>query len=315
MKRHNNLYEKVISIENLYEAERKARKGKAKQYGVRKFDLNKEGNLQDLHEVLKTDQYTTSRYTVFTITDPKERQIYRLPYYPDRIVHHAIMNIVEPIFVSTFTYDTYSCIKGRGIHYAKKRLERALKDKSSTEYCLKLDIKKFYPSIDHDILKDLLKRKFKDKRLLNLMYEIIDSTDGIPIGNYLSQYFANFYLSYFDHWLKEVLHVKYYFRYCDDLVILSSNKEELRQILEQIRIYLDVNLKLEVKSNWQIFPVAKRGIDFIGYKFYHTHTLLRKSIKKRFIRMIKYRDNWRSRTAYNGWLIHCNSVNLRRKYC
>lgn len=158
------------------------------------------------------------------------------------------------------------------------------------------------------------RRKFKDKKLLTLLDEIIDSTDGLPIGNYLSQYFANFYLSYLDHWLKENLKVKYYFRYCDDLVILSDSKVHLRGILDQIRVYLDVNLQLEIKSNYQIFPVWARGIDFLWYKFYHTHILIRKRIKNRFIRMVRYNDNIASRGAYNGWLIHCNSKNLQRKY-
>lgn len=314
MKRFGNLYEKIISPENLEIAERKARLGKSKQYGVKLFDRAREENLKALHHILASDNYRTSKYTVFTIVDPKEREIYRLPYYPDRIVHHAIMNVLEPIFVSVFTADTYSCIKGRGIHLAQRRLQKALKDRYNTKYCLKLDVRKFYPSINHEILKEMLTWKFKDKRLLKLLFEIIDSTDGIPIGNYLSQYFANFYLSYFDHWLKEELKVKHYFRYCDDLVILSNTKESLWEILSEIRTYLTDNLKLDVKSNYQIFPVSARGIDFVGYKFYHTHTLLRKGIKKRFIKMIKLHDNDASRAAYNGWLVHCDSINLQRKY-
>ncbi len=313
MKRLNNLYEKIISIENLTLADQKARKGKAGQYGVQAHDKKRETNILHLHHLLKNKTYTTSRYSVFTVRDPKEREVYRLPYYPDRIVHHAIMIHLEPIFVSTFTADTYSCIKGKGIHASANALRKALKDVPGTQYCLKLDIKKFYPNIDHDILKSLLRRKLKDKDLLWLLDNIIDSANGVPIGNYLSQYFANFYLTYFDHWIKEEKKVKYYFRYADDLVVLSDNKPYLHQLLADIRSYLQEELKLTVKSNYQVFPVAARSIDFVGYRFYHTHTLLRKGIKKNFARMLSKRKNTASIASYNGWAKHCNSKNLIKK--
>lgn len=203
MKRLSHLHEKIYSKENLQLADKKARKGKLWQYGVRLHDKNREENIATLHEMLRNKTYRTSDYTKFIIYEPKEREVYRLPYFPDRITHHAVMNILEPIFVSTFTADTYSCIKGRGIHAAVRNLRGALRDEPKTRYCLKIDIKKFYPNINHDILKSLLRRKFKDKDLLWLLDEIIDSADGLPIGNYLSQYLANFYLTYFDHWIKE----------------------------------------------------------------------------------------------------------------
>jgi len=161
MKRINNLYERICSLDNLRLADEIARKGKAKQYGVRMHDKNREANLVALHGMLLDKTYKTSPYTVFTIHEPKERLIHRLPYFPDRIVHHAVMNVLEPIFVSTFTGDTYSCIKGRGIHAASKAVRRALKDVAGTTYCLKLDIRKFYPSVDHEVLKGLLRRKLK----------------------------------------------------------------------------------------------------------------------------------------------------------
>jgi len=131
-----------------------------------------------------------------------------------------------------------------------------------------------------------LRRKFKDKDLLWLLDEIIDSADGVPIGNFLSQFFSNYYLTFFDHWIKEQKSIKHYFRYADDIVILSNNKEYLHELLSEIREYFTVNLKLTIKSNYQVFPVASRGIDFVGYVHFHTHTLLRKSIKKRFARAL-----------------------------
>ena len=236
-----------------------------------------------------------------------------MPYYPDRITHHAIMNILEPVFISTFTADTYSCIKGKGIHAAANGVKQALKETTGTQYCLKLDIKKFYPNVDHAILKALLRRKIKDNDLLWLLDEIIDSTYGLPIGNYLSQYFANFYLTYFDHWIKEVKGVKYYFRYADDIVILSDNKPYLHELLSEIRSYITEKLKLIIKDNYQVFPVDTRGIDFVGYVFKHTHTLLRKSIKQNFARMLITNKNDKSIASYKGWALHCNSKNLINK--
>jgi RNA-directed DNA polymerase len=259
MKRYNNLYNEIINIENLKLADSKARKGKSKQYGVKKHLENEQENIIKLNDNLLSKQFTTSKYKTFKIFEGKEREIFQLPYYPDRIVHHSVMNVLEPIFVSIYTADTYSCIKGRGVHSASYKLRSVLKkDVENTKYCLKIDIKKFYPSIDNNILKDLLRKKFKDKNLLYLLDDIIDSTKGVAIGNYTSQFFANFYLTYFDHWIKETLKVKYYFRYCDDIIILSGDKEELWNYFYEMKSYLSNNLRLEIKGNYQIFPSRKK---------------------------------------------------------
>lgn len=313
MKRKGNLFESIISIENLTAADTIAQKGKSGQYGVMLHNQKKSDNIEHLHYLLKNKLYKTSEYKIFEVFEPKKREVYKLPYFPDRITHHAIMRQLESIFVSNFTADTYSCIKGRGIHKASQNLRKALKDKQGTVYCLKLDIEKFYPSVNHEVLKALLRRKFKDQDLLWLLDEIIDSADGLPIGNYLSQYLANFYLSYFDHWIKEQKHVKYYYRYADDMVILSPNKTELHSLLNEIKTYLSDNLKLKVKGNYQVFPVSSRGIDFVGYVHYHSHTLLRKSIKKRFAMAAKKKNNKASIASYLGWAKHCNSINLLKK--
>lgn len=312
MRRINNIYNQITTIANLLEADRKAQKGKQNTYGVIKHNQNQEANILVLQDMLISKSYNTSPYDIFTVLEPKERIVYRLPYFPDRITHHAIMNILEPIFVDTFTADTYSCIKKRGIHALGKKLKKDLKDITGTQYCLKLDIKKFYPSVDHYTLKALLRRKFKDKDLLWLLDEIIDSAPGLPIGNYLSQYLANFYLTYFDHWIKEEKRVKYYYRYADDIVILSSSKPELHRLLDDIKVYLE-ELKLEVKNNHQVFPVAARGIDYVGYVFYHTHVRIRKQIKKNFARKIKRNATTASKASYMGWLQHCNAKNLTKK--
>lgn len=312
MKRIGNIYEQITNLKNIQEADAKAQKGKKTHYGVLLHNQNREGNLFKLQDMLMSKTYRTSPYDIFTIKETKERIVYRLPYFPDRITHHAIMNVLEPIFVSTFTADTYSCIKKRGIHKVKDKLESDLKDIEGTKYCLKLDIKKFYPSIDHDVLKALLRRKFKDKDLLWLLDEIIDSAPGLPIGNYLSQYLANFYLTYFDHWIKEEKQKKYYYRYADDIVILDSDKSKLHELLKEIKNYLS-ELKLEVKENYQVFPVQARGIDFVGYVFYHTHVLIRKSIKQNFARKLSRNPEHLSKPSYLGWLGHCNAKHLTKK--
>ncbi|MFN7703470.1 MAG: reverse transcriptase domain-containing protein [Chryseotalea sp.] len=311
MKRINNIFDKIASIENLQLADLKAQKGKSNQYGVKLHLRNQEQNIIALHNTLLNGNYKTSRYDVFTIYEPKERLVYRLPYYPDRITHHAVMNVLEPIFVNTFTKDTYSCIKGRGIHKLFYTLKQDLVNENQTRYCLKFDIKKFYPSIDHDILKSLIRKKIKDHRLLKLLDEIIDSAPGLPIGNYLSQYLANFYLSYFDHWIKEQKAVKYYYRYADDIVILHSDKQVLHNLLSDIKQYLK-SLKLEVKDNHQVFPVAARGIDYVGYKFFHSHILIRKSIKKSFARKMASNPNHASQASYLGWLKHCDAKHFTK---
>ena len=171
MKRIGNLFNRIISYENLVRAEKKARLGKTKRYGVKKFDRNPYENLVRLQKALIEDTYRTSEYCVYTIIADrgnKEREIYRLPYYPDRIVHHAIMNVIEPYLVNRFTADTFNCLKGRGIHYGVKRLKRDLKaDKEGTKYCLKLDIKKFFPSIDQDVLYSQFEKIFKEKKFIH----------------------------------------------------------------------------------------------------------------------------------------------------
>jgi len=183
MKRHNNLYSKICSIENLTVADQNASRSKSHQKGVQDHLKNREENINSLHEMLTSKTFITSAYKTFTIFEPKRREIYRLPYFPDRIVHHAIMNILEPIWVPLFTSDTYSCIKGRGVHYAGEKIKETLRsDVEGTEYCLKIDVRKFYPSIDHEIIKKIIRFKIKDNDLLTLLDSIIDSAEGLPIG-------------------------------------------------------------------------------------------------------------------------------------
>lgn len=282
-------------------------------------------HLKEIQKSLVNKTFTTSEYEVYTIYDSgKEREIHKLPYYPDRIVQWAIMLQIEPIFIKTFIYDTYAAIPGRGMHLALKRLHKAMEDREATKYCLKFDVKKFFPSIDTEILKQLIRRKFKDKDLLWLLDDIIDSTNGqgVPIGNYTSQYFGNFYLTYFDHWMKEEKKCKYYFRYMDDIVILHHSKEHLHELRKEVEKYLRDNLRLTLKENWQVFPTYVRGIDFVGYRSFGDYTLLRKSTAKKMkrkMRTINKRGHFKktdinSIMSYKGWLEHCDAYNLEKAY-
>nr|DAN43601.1 MAG TPA: hypothetical protein [Caudoviricetes sp.] len=322
MKRIGYLHEQVCKPANIELADRKARRHKSVRWGILKHDKHRESENAKLVAKLQDLTYKTSKYSTFKIYEPKERLIFRPPYYPDRITHHAIMNITEPIWTNIFIKQTYSCIKDRGIHNVATDLKRALTEHpDETTYCLKMDVRKFYPSINHDILYTLLQKKIKDPKLLKLLKEIIESAEGVPIGNYLSQFFANLYLAYFDHWAKEELKCKFYFRYADDIVILSNDKAFLRNVLVSIKLYLKEVLKLTLKPNYQVFPVESRGIDFVGYRFYHTHILLRKSIKIRLFKLInKYKKKKitkqelrRRLQSYFGWLKFCNSKNLLHK--
>lgn len=328
MKRISYLYDEIISIANLQLAERNARRGKTHQKGVMLFDKDKDGNLQRLHEMLKNETFTTSPYVIFKVFEPKERIIYRLPYFPDRIIHHAVMNLLEPIWCKTFSYNTYSCINDRGITACAKQVVKIIRSfEGSPLYCLKIDIRKFYPSVDNEILKAIVRRKIKDVRLLRLLDNIIDSAKGLPIGNYLSQYLSNLYLCYFMHWCNEVLNIKCT-EYADDIVYFSDIKMQLHQVLSQIRCYLENELHLTLKSNYQIFPIAEtktdrhgRALDYVGFQFFRRQILLRKRINQNFCRRVASLKGKQLTSKvfvqkvapWLGWLKYSNSNRLKTK--
>jgi len=282
MKRFGNLYEKIYSLDNIRFAHYNARKGKSHYSEVKAVDSNPEFYFMQIHSLLKNETFENAEYEVFKRSfNGKEREIFKLPYFPDRIIHHCIMQVLEPIWRRSLIRDTYSSIKGRGLHDGVARVKQALKNEEQTRFCLKLDIRKFYPSVDHGVLKQIVRKKIKCQATLRLLDKIIDSTKGIPIGNYLSQYFGNICLTGLDHYIKEEKKAKFYFRYCDDIVVLSDTKEFLHEVLYFIKFFCS-SLLLNIKSNFQIFPVAARGLDFLGYRFFHGFTLLRKSIVKGF---------------------------------
>ncbi len=320
MKRYGFIYEKICDLDNLKEAHKQARKKKSHYKEVKMVNSNPEFYLKKIQASLQNYTYRVSPYIhCIKIDKGKERDIYKLPYYPDRIIQWAIILQIEHILINNFIKETYASVPKRGIHSCLTDVRNSLKDKEDTIYCLKLDIQKYFETIDHDILKTLLRKKFKDNDLLWLLDLIIDSHDtGLPIGNFVSQYLANLYLSYFDHWVKEQLHCQHYFRYMDDIVILHSDKPKLREIYTQIEQYLNNNLLLTIKQNWQIFPVNARSIDFVGYCIYHDFTRLRKTTKKNMIKKIQLYETYEeinsSIASYKGWLQWGDCHNLYMKY-
>ena len=228
MKRCNGIFEKICTIENLREAHKNARKDKLFYREVKMVDSNVDYYLKQIQDMLVNKTYEVSKYETSIINDKgKERVLMKLPYYPDRIYQWAIIQVIEPYLIRNMTDDTFSAIPGRGTYKAFCKLKDALdKDEENTQWCLKLDVRKYYPNIDKQKLKDKYARLFKDQRLLDMLYEIIDSTDGekgVPIGNYISQYSGNIYLSDFDHRVKEVYKVKYY--YYNNRSSIKYNKE------------------------------------------------------------------------------------------
>lgn len=326
MKRYGNIFEKITDIDNILLAHKRARRDKSHYKEVQKVDKDPLLYATNIKEMLESGAYEVGEYKYSKINDKgKERELMKLPYYPDRIVQWAIMLQIEDIFLNKFINQTCASIPGRGIHRAYHFVQKYLKDEEGTKYCLKLDVRHFYPNVDKDILKDLLSETFKDRRLLDLLFKIVDSYPekrGIPIGSYLSQYFGNFYLTGLDHYIKERLKCKYYVRYMDDMVIFGADKKKLRFIQYQVQDYLNYYLRLELKGNYQIFPTRARGVDFVGYRFFGDYVLLRKGTCKRFKRAIRRISKKKilelgdvcTYYSYKGWLDYCDSHRLRSKY-
>lgn len=253
----------------------------------------------------------------------KVRQII-VPSYQEQVVHHCLVNILEPIIWKGLY--KYSCgsIPNKGVHYGANYFKRCIKnDKENTKYCLKMDVRKFFDSIDHDVLKARIEKTIKDKKFLHVLYQVIDINDkGLPLGFYTSQWLANFFLSDLDHYIKEQLHAKYYVRYMDDMVIFGHDKTELHEMRKAIDNYLH-DLHLQMKDNWQVFLFDDgeghgRYLDFMGFKFYRNRTVLRKSIMIKACRKAKKIGKKEKPTVYDcrqiisyfGWLDWTNSYNL-----
>ena len=266
-----NEFDKYLTYEKLEEAHRLSQKGKTTRKEVILFNLKKEEYLQWLYTELKNGTYEHGGYRIFYVTVPKRRKI-QVSRYIDRIVHRWIVdNFLKEYFMKSFIYNSYACIKNKGMHTAVIDLQKAMKHCSKIwgeYYILKMDVSKFFQNIDRKILINILQKKIKDEKLLNLIYKIVYSSEGekgLPIGNYTSQTFANIYLNEVDQFVKHQLKCKYYFRYMDDSVILLETKKEAQEILERIKEFLSLNLELVLNSKTQIIK-SKQGINFCGYK-------------------------------------------------
>lgn len=288
-KTHKNLFEKVVEFKNLLHSYDRARSRKRLRVYATRFDYNLDQNLLNLKERLETGGYKPGGYRRFYTYDPKKRLI-SAPTFEDRIVHHAICNIINPIFDKTFIYDSYACREGKGTHKGVERLQSFLK-KKDTNYALKCDISKYFASVDHGILFELIRRRIADEKLLDLLWLIITSYQsfpgkGIPIGNLTSQLFANLYLNEFDFATHEFKR-KYYLRYVDDFIVLGETKEGLHEVKERSTKFLKENLKLELHPRKvRIFPTYL-GVDFLGYVVFKDHIRLRSKNVKKFRKRYK----------------------------
>ncbi|HDZ9162600.1 TPA: RNA-dependent DNA polymerase [Vibrio cholerae] len=329
------IYEEIYSFENILSAAYSCRKGKTKARQTLEFFNNLEENVIQIQNELVWGMYNVSPYRHFYVFEPKRRLI-SAPSFKDRVVHRAIYNIIEPMFDVTYIYDSYACRRGKGTHKGADRAQafiRKVERQYGRAFALKADISKYFSSIDHSILKRILARKIKCQKTKELLFYIIDSSPsdalgvGIPLGNLTSQLFANIYLNELDRFVKHVLHAKLYVRYMDDFVIIHANKIKLHEWRKEIECFLAGNLRLKTNSKTQVFPISPskgRSLDFLGYRIYSTHRLLRKgSVKriksklKKFHRQyeageISLKDINPSIQSWLGHAKHANSEGLKR---
>lgn len=281
MKRAGRLMEKISDLDNLYLAYAKARRGKMQKNEVVKFSENLDDEIRTLKKELETETVEVGNYRYFTIYDPKERLICAASF-KERVLHHAIMNVCHEYFDKTLIDTTYATRKGKGVYAA---IDKAKKTMKCYDYVVKLDYRKFYDSINHELLYEKLCKKFKDKALLRLFRRIIDSYEvtpgcGLPIGNLTSQYFANNYLSSLDHFIKEQLHIPAYVRYMDDMLLACNSRVELKNAVATVMNYSHDKLNLRLKT--PVFRLSSSGIDFLGYKIYSHHLELSGRSKRRY---------------------------------
>ena len=340
MKRAAALWPRIVCWDNLLLAYRKARRGKRRRPDVAEFELSREANLFSIQKEMLSGHLTPGPYRLFTIYERKPRLIAAAPFR-DRVVHHALMNVIEPEIDRRFIYDTYACRKGKGVHAAVNRYQQLAQ---RYDYVLHVDISRYFPSIDHQILMGLLRRRLKDEDTLALLQTIINASPdyhglrpvfpmddlltplerpcGIPIGNLTSQIFANLYLDDIDHWLKEEVRIPGYLRYVDDLYLLSSSKSELTDCLERLHDQLACyRLRLHPKKI-QLRRSSER-VDVLGYKVSRTRRWLRNDNGYRAVRRfrafqqlyehgaIDFADIEPSLKSWVGHALHAETQGLR----
>ncbi|MFA5019511.1 MAG: reverse transcriptase domain-containing protein [Candidatus Pacearchaeota archaeon] len=328
MKTYKNLYPQIYNLSNLILAWREARKGKTKKPYVIEFEKDTIGNLLALQEELKNQTYSPKPLVTFILRDPKTRKISKADFR-DRIVHHAIVRILEPIFDKTFIYDSCANRKRKGNLFAIKRFKKFLKKVSRNGktngwfnenqvkgYCFKADIKHYFEEVNHGILLDIIQKKVKDEQTIWLIEQIIKNYDnkekGMPLGNLTSQFFANVYLNDLDYFVKHKLKAKYYIRYVDDFVLLSSSKVQLKLWMGDIEHFLIDKLTLELHKQKSKITSLSRGIDFVGFRNFYYYRLVRtrnirnirnkiNDYKKFKIPYVNILDSFQGWQAYAMW--------------
>ncbi len=333
-KTYNNLYEQVYDFEALHAAYLRARAGKRQNAEVQRFEQDLEGNLIQLQNELIWGSYQTGTYRSFTIFEPKQRQVAALPFR-DRVVQHALVAVLEPIWERRFIADSYACRPGRGTHRGADRAQamlRQVKREHGQVYVLKADIAAYFRCIDHNILKMLVRRRVSCRRILALFDAIIDSANplhpdtpgvGLPIGNLTSQLSANIYLHELDEFVKHGLRERHYARYMDDFIVVHHDKQHLHRVRERIEIFLAKYLRLRTNNKTQVFPVhgfRGRALDFLGYRIWPTHRKLRRSSIRRITKTLKRLQQLyaarqvsleRISQSINSWLAHAEHANAR----
>ena len=335
MKIYKNIFNKIISLENLFSAWDKFKNDKQKKRDVQRFEWQLEENIFQLHRDLKYHRYKHGAYTSFYIHDPKQRHIHKA-IVRDRILHHAVFIMLNPIFEPTFIPNSLSCRIGKGTHKGIDILNKTLRQISSNNFkpcfALKCDIKKFFETVDHSILLSIIRKRIKDADAMWLLEEIIESfisqhstlfeRKGLPIGNLTSQLFANIYLNEFDQFVKHKLKVKYYIRYTDDFVIVAGNKRHLENLIVPVRSFLSDNLALELHPKKITIRKFHQGIDFLGYIVLPCCRLLRTKTRQRIFKKLKKRiDEYKngvvskqtleqSLQSYLGVLSHADTYKL-----
>jgi retron-type reverse transcriptase len=327
-KTHNNIWDKIVDFENIHTSYLQARKLKRYKPEVLKFSEDLEGNLIDIQNKLIWKTWEPSRWNEFYVYDPKTRLI-QAPPFKDRVVHHALVNIIEPLFEKRFIYDSYACRRGKGTHAAMHRVltfARRAKQRHGQYYVLKGDISNYFHSINHEVLMGIVRRTIRDRDTLWLIDRIVNCDDndtGLPIGALTSQLFANIYMDVFDHFMTDDLGLTYC-RYMDDFIVIHQDKRPLSDIMERCEGFLWDKLRLKLNPKTKIFKGEAHPIDFCGYRIWTTHIKPRKrtlmATRRRFR---KYSELYRAGRmdlehicagvmSFLGYIKHCNGYRSTR---
>ena len=306
MNRVGNLFEVIFSKENLYQAYIDARKGKRKKQACFNFEISLGSNLESLYSEIHSGNYQPRPYKKFTVYEPKERIIYA-PAFRDTVVQHAIYRVVYPIFDKTFIDQSFACRKGKGTHSCSQQTQKYMRTCGDDEYTLTLDIRKFFYSIDRDVLRKLVEKKIKDHQLVDIMmlFAEMDTPVGIPIGNLLSQTYALIFMNPVDHFVKRVLKIKKYVRYVDDFILIGISRNQCLNYRERIIEFIYKELKLKLSKS--TIQKVKRGLNFVGYRTWKSKKFIRKYSLYKFRKMVK-QNNQQATVSILGHAKYTNSI-------